>query len=326
MRSVRFRTLGCYPLTGAIESSAATLPDIILETLAAATSERWGRLIDSRQRLVDGAEEAAKDISDMLHADANPAFEDFLEAQSRRGRPAVHHLRLGRRRQVDADRPPAARSNQLFDDQLTALKRDSRRFGTREGDIDFALLVDGLAAEREQGITIDVAYRFFATRQTQLHRGRYAGPRAIYAQHGDGRIDRRSRSSAGRRTKGHQPANTATLASRFRMLRVRQSRARDQQDGPCRLVAEPLSGDHRASTGAYVSGLGFKEITGIPISALSGDNVVHQCVAASWYEGPSLLHHLESVRIDSKELRGAVSLAPAMGQSADAVTFAGMRA
>ena len=47
MRSVRFRTLGCYPLTGAIESSAATLPDIILETLAAATSERWGRLIDS---------------------------------------------------------------------------------------------------------------------------------------------------------------------------------------------------------------------------------------------------------------------------------------
>src|SRR5438270_1105207 len=99
----------------------------------------------------------------MLHADANPAFEDFLEAQSRRD--VLRFITCG---SVDDGKSTLIGrllhdANQLFDDQLTRLKRDSRRFGTREGDIDYALLVDGLAAEREQGITIDVAYRFFAT-------------------------------------------------------------------------------------------------------------------------------------------------------------------
>src|SRR3954454_25103573 len=99
----------------------------------------------------------------MLHADANPAFEHFLEAQSRRD--VLRFITWG---SVDDGKSTLIGrllhdANQLFDDQLTRLKRDSRRFGTREGDIDYALLVDGLAAEREQGITIDVAYRFFAT-------------------------------------------------------------------------------------------------------------------------------------------------------------------
>jgi sulfate adenylyltransferase subunit 1 len=99
----------------------------------------------------------------MLHGDANPAFEDFLEAQSRRD--VLRFITCG---SVDDGKSTLIGrllhdANQLFDDQLTRLKRDSRRFGTREGDIDYALLVDGLAAEREQGITIDVAYRFFAT-------------------------------------------------------------------------------------------------------------------------------------------------------------------
>ena len=69
------------------------------------------------------------------------------------------------------------------DDVMMALKRDSKRFGTVEGGIDYALLVDGLEAEREQGITIDVAYRFFET-TPPLHPGRCARPRAIHAQHG----------------------------------------------------------------------------------------------------------------------------------------------
>ena len=75
------------------------------------------------------------------------------------------HLRLGRRRQVDADRTASVREEAHLRRPASALERDSKKFGTTEDAIDFALLVDGLEAEREQGITIDVAYRYFATRR-----------------------------------------------------------------------------------------------------------------------------------------------------------------
>ncbi len=74
----------------------------------------------------------------------------------------------------------------ILEDQLAALKRDSRKHGTTGDDIDLALLVDGLEAEREQGITIDVAYRFFSHAASRLHRRRYARARAVHPQHGDG--------------------------------------------------------------------------------------------------------------------------------------------
>lgn len=67
-------------------------------------------------------------------------------------------------------------SKLIFEDQLAALESDSKKVGTQGGDIDFALLLDGLQAEREQGITIDVAYRFLLHRQAQVHCRRYAGP------------------------------------------------------------------------------------------------------------------------------------------------------
>ena len=82
-------------------------------------------------------------------------------------------------------------SKLLFDDQLAALEADSKRVGTQGGELDFALLLDGLAAEREQGITIDVAYRYFSTDAAQVHRRRHARPRAVHAQHGHRRLDRR---------------------------------------------------------------------------------------------------------------------------------------
>ena len=77
----------------------------------------------------------------------------------------------------------------IFEDQLATLEQDSPQHGTTGEDIDFALLVDGLEAEREQGITIDVAYRFFATAAALLHRRRYARPRAVHPQHGDRRLE-----------------------------------------------------------------------------------------------------------------------------------------
>ena len=78
----------------------------------------------------------------------------------------------------------------IFEDQLEALKADSKKFGTQGERLDFALLVDGLQAEREQGITIDVAYRYFTTLQAALYRRRYSRPRAIHSQHGHRRVDR----------------------------------------------------------------------------------------------------------------------------------------
>ena len=76
----------------------------------------------------------------------------------------------------------------LFDDQLAALEGDSRRHGTQNGELDFALLVDGLSAEREQGITIDVAYRFFGTERRKFIVADCPGPRAVHAQHGHRRV------------------------------------------------------------------------------------------------------------------------------------------
>ena len=93
-------------------------------------------------------------------------------------------------------------SKLIFEDQLATLEKDSRRHGTTGEDIDFALLVDGLEAEREQGITIDVAYRFFSTAETLLHRRRHAGARAIHPQHGDRRLHRRPRRADDRCAQG----------------------------------------------------------------------------------------------------------------------------
>ena len=84
----------------------------------------------------------------------------------------------------------------IFEDQLAALATDSERHGTTGSDIDFALLVDGLQAEREQGITIDVAYRFFTTPRRSFIVADTPGARAIHPQYGDRRIDCRTRRSS----------------------------------------------------------------------------------------------------------------------------------
>ena len=79
-------------------------------------------------------------------------------------------------------------SKKLYEDQLDALERDSKRIGNAGDNIDYALLLDGLKAEREQGITIDVAYRFFY-KQTEIYHCRYSGSRTIYPKHDHRRLD-----------------------------------------------------------------------------------------------------------------------------------------
>ncbi len=76
-------------------------------------------------------------------------------------------------------------SHMIYEDQLEKVAKDSKVWGTTGEDFDPALLTDGLKAEREQGITIDVAYRYFSTEQTQIHHCRLPGPRAVHPQHGD---------------------------------------------------------------------------------------------------------------------------------------------
>jgi sulfate adenylyltransferase subunit 1 len=180
----------------------------------------------------------------------------------------------------------------LFDDQLAALKRDSRRHGTQGGDIDFALLVDGLSAEREQGITIDVAYRFFSTDKrsfivadTPGHE-QYTRNMATGASTADLAIllvD--ARNGLSRQTRRH-----SLLLS---MLGIRQVvLAINKMDlvGWSQDRYDAIMGEYAA----FAGDLGFDSIAGVPLCALNGDNVARRGAAARWYQGQTLLERLEA--------------------------------
>ena len=164
MRKVRFRTLGCYPLTGAIESNATTLLDIVEEMLVATSSERQGRVIDKDAVRLDGEEEAGRIFLMTRFIEFTGGdVEAYLQAQENKD--LLRFITCG---SVDDGKSTLIgrllyEAKMLFEDQLAALEADSKKMGTQGGNLDFALLVDGLAAEREQGITIDVAYRAFTT-------------------------------------------------------------------------------------------------------------------------------------------------------------------
>ena len=98
-------------------------------------------------------------------------------------------------------------SKAIFEDQLEAVEATSQSRGYDYTDL--ALLTDGLRSEREQGITIDVAYRYFATPEPQVHHRRHPGPRAVHPQHGHRRLDRRPRPRARRRPPGARPSSPA---------------------------------------------------------------------------------------------------------------------
>ena len=187
-------------------------------------------------------------------------------------------------------------SKRLFDDQLATLERDSRKHGTQGGGIDFALLVDGLASEREQGITIDVAYRFFSTdRRTFIvadtpGHEQYTRNMATGASTADVAIlliD--ARKGITRQTRRH-----ALLVS---MLGIRHvALAINKMD----LVewSEERFKQIGAEFRAFAVNLGFEQVTAIPLSALHGDNVVEPSAQATWYRGPTLLSYLETVEIE----------------------------
>ena len=185
----------------------------------------------------------------------------------------------------------------IFEDQLAALERDSRKHGTNGDDIDFALLVDGLEAEREQGITIDVAYRFFATPKRKFivadtpGHEQYTRNMATGASTADLAvvlIDARQ---------GVLAPDPAAFDHRL-AARHPPRRARHQQDRPGRLRPGRVRAHRRGLRGSSRTASASQSITPIPMSARFGDNVTRRSDKMAWYAGPTLLEHLETVVVD----------------------------
>lgn len=184
----------------------------------------------------------------------------------------------------------------LFDDHLTALEKDSARFGTTGAALDLALLVDGLAAEREQGITIDVAYRFFATQRrsfivadTPGHE-QYTRNMATGASTADLAVllvD--ARKGILTQTKRH-----SIIASLMGIRQVVLAVNKMDLIGWDRPAYERICDDYRA----FAASLGFAQITCIPLSALTGENVTRRGDASPWHSGPTLLEHLENIAVE----------------------------
>ena len=184
----------------------------------------------------------------------------------------------------------------IFDDQLSALKRDSKKHGTTGEDIDFALLVDGLEAEREQGITIDVAYRYFATparsfvvADTPGHE-QYTRNMATGASNAELAIilvDARK----GLLTQTFRHSYIVSLLGiRHVVLAVNKIDLVDFDEATFRAIVKNFE--------AFAKTLGFRSITPIPISARFGDNVSSRSARTPWFEGPHLLDHLERIEVD----------------------------
>ncbi|MGE0501525.1 MAG: sulfate adenylyltransferase subunit CysN [Rhizobiaceae bacterium] len=183
----------------------------------------------------------------------------------------------------------------IFEDQLAALKRDSRRHGTNGDKIDFALLVDGLEAERQQGITIDVAYRFFATEKRKFivadtpGHEQYTRNMATGASTADLAIvlvDARQGVLA--QTRRH-----TVIASLLGIRRIVLAINKIDLVGFDRDVFGRIASDFEA----FAGGLGFAGIVAIPMSARDGDNVTTRSKRMPWYIGPTLLDHLEAVPV-----------------------------
>ena len=186
-------------------------------------------------------------------------------------------------------------SKKIYEDQLAALERDSKRVGNAGEHIDYALLLDGLKAEREQGITIDVAYRYFSTNKRKFIIADTPG----HEQYTRNMIT------------GGSTANLAVILVDARTGVITQTRrhtflvsllgikhvvlAVNKMDlvGFDRAVFDSIVATFRA----FTAPLGIPDVQCIPLSALDGDNVVEKSERTPWYEGPALLDYLENVHI-----------------------------
>ncbi|GAB3265758.1 sulfate adenylyltransferase subunit 1 [Chitinimonas naiadis] len=187
-------------------------------------------------------------------------------------------------------------SKLIFEDQLAAIQRDSQKYNTTDGEIDLALLVDGLQAEREQGITIDVAYRYFSTDKRKFIIADCPGHEQYTRNMATGAstsnlaiilID--ARRGVQTQTRRHSFI-VSLLGIKHVVVAVNKMDLVDfDQTVFERIQAEYL---------AFAEQLGIADIRFVPISALRGDNVVTPSERAGWYQGPTLMNLLESIEVE----------------------------
>ena len=186
-------------------------------------------------------------------------------------------------------------SKAIFDDQLASLEGDSRQYGTQGERVDLALLVDGLQAEREQGITIDVAYRFFATDRRRFIVADTPGHEQYTRNMATGAstaelavilVD--ARKGVLTQTRRHSRI-VALMGIRHVVLAVNKM----DLVGFDEAIFSRIVDDYRA----FADGLGLARAQAIPVSGLEGDNVLRPSVRTPWYRGPSLMEHLDTVEL-----------------------------
>jgi len=181
----------------------------------------------------------------------------------------------------------------LYEDQLAALEADSRKFGTQGGDLDFALLLDGLNAEREQGITIDVAYRFFSTDKRNFIVADTPG----HEQYTRNMVTGASTADVAvilvdaRKGVLIQTRRHSYLVSLIGIRKVVLAINKLDMVSYSQEVFDRIEGEYRA----FAKKIGLEDIVCIPLSALKGDNVTTPSTNTRWYHGPTLIGYLETV-------------------------------
>ena len=192
-------------------------------------------------------------------------------------------------------------SKMIFEDQMAALEADSKRVGTQGGEIDFALLVDGLAAEREQGITIDVAYRFFSTEKRKFIVADTPG----HEQYTRNMVTGASTADAAvilidaRKGVLTQTRRHSYLVSLLGIRNVVLAVNKMDLVGWNPAVFDQIVADYRA----FAEQIGLTVFTPIPISGLGGDNIASRSEETPWFKGPILMEWLEGVEVED-DLQG----------------------
>ena len=184
-------------------------------------------------------------------------------------------------------------SKMIFEDQLSALEADSKKVGTRGGELDFALLVDGLAAEREQGITIDVAYRFFSTDKRKFIVADTPG----HEQYTRNMVTGASTADLavilidGRKGVLTQTRRHSYIVSLLGIRHVVLAINKMDLVGYSQQRFVEIEREYHA----FAEKIELTDITAIPLSAVYGDNIIERGGNSPWYTGPTLMEHLENV-------------------------------